>query len=244
MRPSSVSLDSMTRNVRHSDTDKQPFDKDYDTYSLGSPSDPVPHSNQSFSADGVIPSNAEAEEFFQTTVPDSPDFDDPCLAEKSLRDIGFDYSYNMYQAKAWGYSRHNPYLTNKTSPGTTDDQSLLDDTLTLNDPDFDNTLVSSPVPSHIRSLSVPVTLHNTPVKQHGIPAQFIPGENGLLHTSTPIRRKSDIKTGTNDLLFNRKSFERGTSAFAQPSSQVDSPPSDSKPVILDLGNSEDNITFV
>lgn len=42
----------------------------------------ISHEDQSFSADGVIPSSSEAEVYFQTTDPDSADFDDPRLRRK------------------------------------------------------------------------------------------------------------------------------------------------------------------
>ncbi|XP_033757456.1 LOW QUALITY PROTEIN: regulator of G-protein signaling loco-like [Pecten maximus] len=258
-RPSSVSLDSMTFDRRNSKTDKDKFESgDFDSCNIDSPGNAVQHGNQSFSSDGVIPSNAEAQEFFQAPVPDCADFDDPCMAEKSLRDIGFDYSFNMYQAKAWGYSRHNPYAQQKLSSlgnetPTNEDSAFLDETLTPNDPDFDNTLISSPVQGHIRSLSVPVSLHS-PASKGGKSR-----ENGLVQTSTPLTSKSDIvqkitplsqkseiRNGIGDLM-SGKTYSSGvghSSAFHQPTTQITSPQSDNKPVVIDLGDSETNITFV
>ncbi|XP_069139918.1 regulator of G-protein signaling 14-like [Argopecten irradians] len=258
IRPSSVSLDSMTFDRRNNRSDRDVFESgDFDSCNLDSPAEPLPHGNESFSTDGVIPSNAEAQEFFQAPVPDSTDFDDPCMAEKSLRDIGFDYSFNMYQAKAWGYSRHNPYAQQKLSSQETetpgDDAAFLDETLTPNDPDFDNTLISSPVQGHIRSLSVPVSLH-TPANKGGMSR-----ENGLVQTSTPLSTKSDIvqtitplsqkseiRNGVGDSAPSKTYSSRvsHSSAFHHPNTQVTSPPSDNKPVIIDLGDSETNITFV
>ncbi|XP_021378648.1 regulator of G-protein signaling 12-like isoform X2 [Mizuhopecten yessoensis] len=254
-RPSSVSLDSMTFDRRNSNIDKDQFEsQDFDSLNPESPADSVQHGNQSFSSDGVIPSNAEAQDFFQAPVPECADFDDPRMAEKSLRDIGFDYSFNMYQAKAWGYSRHSPYAQQKlSSPGnamaTEEDETFLDDTLTPNDPDFDNTLISSPVQGHIRSLSVPVSLH-TPANKGGKSR-----ENGLVQTSTPLMKsdivqtitprsqKSEIRGGVSDVTSNKTYSPSGShsSAFRQPTSQIMSPPSDNKPLIIDL---ETNITFV
>ncbi|XP_060064951.1 regulator of G-protein signaling loco-like isoform X2 [Ylistrum balloti] len=258
-RPSSVSLDSMTFDRHNSKTDRDEFERDdFDSCNLDLPAEAVHHGNQSFSSDGVIPSNAEAQEFFQAPVPDCADFDDPCMAEKSLRDIGFDYSFNMYQAKAWGYSRHNPYAQQKLSShgndiATNEDETFLDDTLTPNDPDFDNTLISSPVQGHIRSLSVPVSLHTPPSKdsksrENGLVQTSTPltTKSDIVQTITPVLKKSEIKSGMDELASSKTytSNVSHNSAFQQPTTKIMSPPSDNKPVVIDLGDSETNITFV
>ena len=67
-----------------------------------------PSSNQSFSQDGILPSEADAERLFQTSAHESPDFNDPLLTEKSLKDIGFNYHYNKYLSKSRNFINYRP----------------------------------------------------------------------------------------------------------------------------------------
>ena len=65
-------------------------------------------SNQSFSQDGILPSEADAERLFQTSAQESPDFNDPFLTDKSLKDIGFNYHYNKYLSKSRNFINYRP----------------------------------------------------------------------------------------------------------------------------------------
>ena len=65
-------------------------------------------SNQSFSQDGILPSEADAERLFQTSAHESPDFNDPLLTDKSLKDIGFNYHYNKYLSKSRNFINYRP----------------------------------------------------------------------------------------------------------------------------------------
>ncbi|VDI53898.1 regulator of G-protein signaling [Mytilus galloprovincialis] len=182
--------------------------------------------DQSFSQDGIIPSTSEAQEYFQSSDSINADFDDPCLAEKNLRDLGFDYSYNMYQAKAWGYSRYRPLSPNRQSiernsaPLASPD--LLDRTAT-ND-DFDDTLTSSPADQRLRPQSVPPVL--------------VSNRNGVLKQLSPLPYSHN--TPTNSSAFHRTSNQK-PSTF---STFTSTPKPDNKPVILDLANTEEDVTFV
>ncbi|XP_052099872.1 regulator of G-protein signaling 12-like isoform X2 [Mytilus californianus] len=182
--------------------------------------------DQSFSQDGIIPQTSEAQEYFQSSDSINADFDDPCLAEKNLRDLGFDYSYNMYQAKAFGYSRYRPLSPNRQSiernsaPLTSLD--LLDST-TTND-DFDDTLTSSPADHRWRPQSVPPVL--------------VSNKNGVLKQLSPLPYTNN--TPTNTSAFCRTSNQK-PSTF---STFTSTPKPDNKPVILDLANTEEDVTFV
>lgn len=180
--------------------------------------DQLTSTDQSFSQDGIIPATSDAQNFFQSNDSINADFDDPCLAEKNLRDIGFDYSYNMYQAKAWGYSRHRPLSPRERSknipPMASPDESLLDSPA-AND-DFDDTLTSSPIHHHWRP--------------HSVPTVLTPNQNGV---ASPL----GSNTPTNISAF------RPMSKKKQPQS-ASTPKVNNKPVILDLANSEEDVTFV
>lgn len=62
---------------------------------------PVKASDKSFSDDGIVPSNEEADKYFQVdSSADAVDFNDPLLTHQSLTDIGFSYSHNKYLSKS------------------------------------------------------------------------------------------------------------------------------------------------
>lgn len=220
----------------------------------------ISHEDQSFSADGVIPSSSEAEVYFQTTDPDSADFDDPRLAEKGLRDLGFDYSYNMYQAKAWGYSRHRPTglssprhqskgTPNKPPMATVDRFSFDETSMMDSSKDMDKTLVGSPLEGRPASLP-PALDRNSPrtsfspvmsSRPFGIYMRNSVGENSVSH-STP---KTDPATSR---------YSNHKSAFRAPGAgTVESPVAadmsgdlneSQKAMIIDMGSSDENVTFV
>uniref|UniRef100_A0A8W8MP22 Regulator of G-protein signaling 12 n=1 Tax=Magallana gigas TaxID=29159 RepID=A0A8W8MP22_MAGGI len=219
----------------------------------------ISHEDQSFSADGVIPSSSEAEVYFQTTDPDSADFDDPRLAEKGLRDLGFDYSYNMYQAKAWGYSRHRPTglssprhqskgTPNKPPMATVDRFSFDETSMMDSSKDMDKTLVGSPLEGRPASLP-PALDRNSPrtsfspvmsSRPFGIYMRNSVGENSVSH-STP---KTDPATSR---------YSNHKSAFRAPGGTVESPVAadmsgdlneSQKAMIIDMGSSDENVTFV
>lgn len=219
----------------------------------------ISHEDQSFSADGVIPSSSEAEVYFQTTDPDSADFDDPRLAEKGLRDLGFDYSYNMYQAKAWGYSRHRPTglssprhqskgTPNKPPMATVDRFSFDETSMMDSSKDMDKTLVGSPMEGRPASLP-PALDRNSPrtsfspvmsSRPFGIYMRNSLGENSVSH-STP---KTDPATSR---------YSNHKSAFRAPGGTVESPVAadmsgdlneSQKAMIIDMGSSDENVTFV
>lgn len=85
---------------------------------FGSP-EAIACSNDSFSREGIVPQLSDATDYFQSfALQTSPDFDDPSLAEKSLQDIGFDYSFNTYQLNSTNASTNffecAPSLMNDT----------------------------------------------------------------------------------------------------------------------------------
>lgn len=245
-RPSSVPADSF---LEHSSS------RGFDSVDESQ----ISHEDQSFSADGVIPSSSEAEVYFQTTDPDTADFDDPRLAEKGLRDLGFDYSYNMYQAKAWGYSRHRPTglssprhqskgTPNKPPMATVDRFSFDETSMVDSSKDMDKTLVGSPMEG--RPASLPPALDRSsprtsfsPVmssRPFGIYMRNSMGENSVSH-STP---KTDPATSR---------YSNHKSAFRAPGGSVESPVAadmsgdlnvSQKAMIIDMGSSDENVTFV
>lgn len=184
----------------------------------------VTSSDQSFSQDGIIPSLNEAQDYFQSSDSINADFDDPCLAERNLRDIGFDYSYNMYQAKAWGYSRHRPISPNGQTRHS--DPVNLNESLnnTVTNNDFDDTLTSSPMDNRWRPQSVPPVL--------------VPNKNGVLKQLSPLpKEKSKSPNGS--------AFQpTGNSKQASRNTSTSKPKQDNKPVILDLANRVEDVTFV
>lgn len=73
-------------------------------------------SNKSFSEDGIVPSNDEADSFFQGSSPDEGDSTDVLLTDRSLRDIGFTYSQNKYLAKSRNFVNHRNQYSMQISP--------------------------------------------------------------------------------------------------------------------------------
>ncbi|KAK3095243.1 hypothetical protein FSP39_012078 [Pinctada imbricata] len=221
------------------------------------------YGNQSFSKDGVIPSTEEAEEVFQPTAPDSPDFDDPCLAEKGLRDLGFGYNYNMYQAKAWGYSRHRPNFSSsrhiqnsqfKKVPIASPEQDIFDDpSVNHSDSEDDKTLVSSPVDENFRPHSVPPSLGNgavhylSPISPHTSPNSHRSTKHSIL--STPVKlHQMDQSTP-------KPNYSKYMSAFQTPNSKKEGVSNKNmnlnlgnsdKAMVVDLGSptDEESVTFV
>lgn len=254
-RPSSVSLDSMSMEKR--DLMDSGNHQGFRPYS--SPThDALAFTNTSFSSDGVLPSPSEGQSYFQaSTAPDSPDFDDPCLAEKSLKDIGFDYSNNMYQAKAWGYSRHkSKYAASRQLQSTYDalDQSL-DDTLTMDtkEDDFDRTIVESPeVKPQSRPHSVPpqVSYSNNSAHNHSLTLKELAKQS----TKSQIASTPKVKQG--HLIKLEQSNVDRNSPMQSPiqanyikghvtseATVVDLNKLD-RTALLDIGNMEENVTFV
>ena len=189
--------------------------------------DDLTSTERSFSHDGVIPSTSDAQNYFQSSDSMNADFDDPYLAEKNLCDIGFDYSYNMYQAKAWGYSRHRPLSPSKQTQGknsapiASPDGSLLDNAVTNND--VDDSLTSSQQHHHRRPRSVPPVL--------------APNTNGFCQQLSPHGNNNESPT-------NISAFRSTSKRKHAPSSLTSTPKLDNKPVILDLANSDEDVTFV
>lgn len=66
--------------------------------------------NKSFSEDSIVPSNHEAESLFGINA-DDVDFNDPHLTDKSLKDIGFNYSHNKYLSKSRNFVNQRKELT-------------------------------------------------------------------------------------------------------------------------------------
>ena len=78
---------------------------------------PVKSSDNSFSEDGIVPSNDEADILFQVpSSSESVDFNDPHLTEKSLKDIGFTYSHNKYLSKSRNFVNHRKKNLNSQYP--------------------------------------------------------------------------------------------------------------------------------
>lgn len=188
--------------------------------------DDLTSTDQSFSHDGVIPSTSDAQNYFQSSDSMNADFDDPYLAEKNLCDIGFDYSYNMYQAKAWGYSRHRPLSPNKQTQGknsapiASPDGSSLDNTTNNY---VDDSLTSSKQHHHRRPRSVPPVL--------------APNTNGFCQQLSPHGNNNESPT-------NKSAFHSTSKRKHAPSNLTSTPKLDNKPVILDLANSDEDVTFV
>lgn len=114
--------------------------------------DPIQSSNQSFSQDGILPSEADAESLFQTSVQENPDFNDPFLTDKSLTDIGFNYHYNKYLSKSRNFINCRPrdidyghFISNDFSSAelSLPDQTLRGEAYEIAD-NLDATLVQSP----------------------------------------------------------------------------------------------------
>ena len=220
----------------------------------------VPHTNQSFSTDGVIPSIEEAEDVFQSTAPDSPDFDDPCLAEKSLRDIGFDYNYNMYQAKAWGYSRHRPNFSSsrhiqnsfKRAPMAAPERYSFEEN-SLNhsgDSEEDKTLVSSPV--DFRPHSVPPSLGNgavhylSPILPQTSPTSSRSNNRAVLTSPVKLHQQEQSTPKPNYSKY-KSAFQPaggGKENIAEATVDLDVD-SGHKAMVVDLGSpEEESVTFV
>lgn len=254
-RPSSVSLDSMSMEKR--DLMDSGNHQGFRPYS--SPThDALAFTNTSFSSDGVLPSPSEGQNYFQaSTAPDSPDFDDPCLAEKSLKDIGFDYSNNMYQAKAWGYSRHkSKYAASRQLQSTYDalDQSL-DDTLTMDtkEDDFDRTIVESPeVKPQSRPHSVPpqVSYSNNSAHNQSLTLKELAKQSTKSQiASTPkVKQGHIIKLEQSNVDRNlpmqspiQANYIKGH--VTSEATVVDLNKLD-RTALLDIGNMEENVTFV
>lgn len=111
-------------------------------------------SDQSFSQDGVLPSEADAERLFQTSMLESPDFTDPFLTDKSLKDIGFNYHYNKYLSKSRNFINYRPrnidfnhFVANHESMSSADvsspNRTLRGETVDIVD-NLDSTLVQTP----------------------------------------------------------------------------------------------------
>lgn len=179
-------------------------------------------SNQSFSQDGIIPSVNEAQDYFQSSDSINADFDDPCLAERNLRDIGFDYSYNMYQAKAWGYSRHRPMSPNEQHRHSDPVNDSFNNTVT-ND-DFDDTLTSSPMDTSNRW------------RPQSVPPVLVPNKNGVLKQISPVAKQKSQNESAFQPTANSRQASHPTST---PKTKYDN-----KPVILDLANRVEDVTFV
>ncbi|XP_061194561.1 regulator of G-protein signaling 12-like isoform X2 [Saccostrea echinata] len=246
MRPSSVPADSFQD---HSSS-QGVMDSNDDSY--------IVNQDQSFSADGVLPSSSEAEVYFQTTDPDSADFDDPRLAEKGLRDLGFDYSYNMYQAKAWGYSRHRPtglsptrqkkltpskQLVTPTERFSLDEAALLDSSR-----DTDKTLVGSQLEERPNSLPAamdrisPRASYSPAVSPFGGYARKSVGENTVNH-STPKAESMTSRYSNHKSAFHAPAVHMGSPITGNTSFSGDMNESQ-KAMIIDLGSSDENVTFV
>jgi hypothetical protein len=243
-RPSSVPADSFIENSSSRITDSNEDSR-------------ISHQDQSFSADGVIPSTSEAEAYFQTTDPDSADFDDPRLAEKGLRDLGFDYSLNMYQAKAWGYSRHrpsglsSPRQPNKLTPSkllvTASDRFSMDDAALMDSsPDMDQTLVEG------RPVSLPPALDRSspkgsfspimPPRPFGAYTRNSFGESTVSH-STPKAESVASRSSNHKSAFHSPGVHTGSLVTGDTSFNKDLNESQ-KAMIVDLGSSDENVTFV
>ncbi|XP_056005277.1 regulator of G-protein signaling 12-like isoform X4 [Ostrea edulis] len=243
-RPSSVPADSF---LDHSSS--RIMDSNEDSH--------ISHVDQSFSTDGVIPTASEAEVYFQTTDPDSADFDDPRLAEKGLRDLGFDYSLNMYQAKAWGYSRHrpsglsSPRQPNKLTPSKllvspTERFSLDEAALMDSGQDLDQTLIEG------RPMSLPPALDRSSPKgsfspilssrPFGAYTRNSVGESTISH-STPKTESMTSRSSNHKSAFHSPGVQTGSLGSGDPSFNKDLNESQ-KAMIVDLGSSDENVTFV
>ncbi|XP_045189698.2 regulator of G-protein signaling 12-like isoform X2 [Mercenaria mercenaria] len=119
---------------------------------------PVKSSDKSFSEDGIVPSNDEADIFFRVpSNSDGVDFNDPHLTEKSLKDIGFSYSHNKYLSKSRNFVNHRKKnLNSQIQPSVqiqepplafpeilSPNQTLRSDQLNQSDL-LDSTLLNSP----------------------------------------------------------------------------------------------------
>ena len=117
-------------------------------------------SDRSFSQDGVLPSEADADRLFQTSLQETPDFNDPFLTDKSLKDIGFNYHYNKYLSKSRNFIncrprnlQNNSFVGNEWSSNTeinSPNQTLKGETVDMLDC-LDSTLVHSPQSSPYNS---------------------------------------------------------------------------------------------
>lgn len=85
---------------------------------------PVNMSDRSFSEDGIVPSNEEAEKYFQVDSADDVDFNDPFLTDKSLTDIGFSYSHNKYLSKSRNFVNQRKKHLLTQSPHSVQQQEL------------------------------------------------------------------------------------------------------------------------
>jgi hypothetical protein len=119
---------------------------------------PVNSSDNSFSEDGIVPSNDEADILFQVpSSSESVDFNDPQLTEKSLTDIGFSYSHNKYLSRSRNFVNHRKKNLNSQYPPSVQiqapplaspeilspNQTLRNDLLNQSDL-LDHTLLNSP----------------------------------------------------------------------------------------------------
>ena len=115
--------------------------------------DRLQSSDQSFSQDGVLPFEEDADRLFQSSVQESPDFNDPYLTDKSLKDIGFNYHYNKYLSKSRNFINYRPrniqsnsFLGpewSSSSEYSSPNQTIRGETVDMADY-LDSTLVHSP----------------------------------------------------------------------------------------------------
>ena len=259
-RPSSVSLDDIDRQQQTFTDRYTDFDHHVDhsnTFSGNS----IPHADNSSSINSSLPTQQQTQNFFNSTS-ESSDFDDPCLAEKSVIDI-HDYSVNNTQAKAWGYSRHRPYSRFlQTSANSSSTQDLdHDSTPTAFHSDLDNTLVTSSPhnSSHIRSQSVPPSISNQIVptnhsQTNQIHSNHSPTNQIHSHTLTnidlsPIHPHA-MNTTPNSGKMNTSQQQNSVQKYNVNRNGYNFPkqnnisPNNSRPIIVDLDYPENNVTFV
>lgn len=209
---------------------------------------PVSTSDKSFSEDGIIPSTNEAEDLFQSnSSSDDVDFDDPQLTEKSLREIGFNYSHNKYLSKSRNflnqrrkneisYSPHSVHLRGPplASPEMLSPNQTLQSE-SLNQSDLSNgTLLSSPNCSPYES--------DCSLDKENI-VKFVPKSNGVQRSSrhtllhSPItgdEGDSSLSTVDTDSKHTQSSTPKSQSVTSKPQ-QILSP--------IGIGHT-DEVTFV
>ncbi|WAR21812.1 hypothetical protein MAR_015786, partial [Mya arenaria] len=79
---------------------------------LDTPKSAIKSSNKSFTEDGVIPDNDDADSFFRGSPPTEDFFGDSYFLEKDFKDEGLSYNYNKYLAKSRNFvTQRNKFIS-------------------------------------------------------------------------------------------------------------------------------------
>ncbi|XP_074640641.1 regulator of G-protein signaling 12-like [Tubulanus polymorphus] len=120
--------------------------------------------NDSFNNDFIVPSHNEAESLFtaQNSQTSSPNFQDPTLTKKSIRDIGFDYSFDGNESVSSQQDERLRARVTLNSPFNEIDRTVIERGSSFGSQrssgqfDLDRTLTDSTTESGRMNITVPI----------------------------------------------------------------------------------------